>query len=93
MNSKCYICETRKEHKFNQCLSQDCICPCVEQLSKMYTNGRQDDIKSVHPNFLKIENGKIKGLPSVDKEIAKFVRVDKKEWLPKRKDRRFTKKR
>jgi hypothetical protein len=58
----------------------------------MYTNNRQEDIKPVHPKFLKIENGKIKTLLSVDKEIAEFNHIRKDEWLPKKKDKRFRKK-
>jgi hypothetical protein len=59
----------------------------------MRTNQREEDIKPVHPKFLKIENGKIKELPSVDKEIARFCKIDRTEWLPKKKDKRFRAKR
>ena len=89
---KCYICETKVEHRFKDCLSIECNCTCVKELHQMYTNNRQEDIKPVHPKFLKIENGKIKTLFSVDKEIAKFCKIDRTEWLPKKKDKRFRKK-
>lgn len=86
---KCFICATRKDHHFKDCISIECSCQCVQELSRMYTNGRKEDIKPVHPKFLKIENGKIKDLPSVDKEIAAFNKIDRTEWLPRKKDKRF----
>jgi len=88
MESKCFICATKKEHHFGDCLSVECNCTCVNELRRMYTNNRVEDIKPVHPKFLKIENGKIKNLLSVDKEIAEFNRVRKEEWIPKKRDRR-----
>jgi hypothetical protein len=91
-SSKCFICETKKEHKFSECISVKCQCNCVQALQSMYVNNRVEDIKPVHPKFLKIENGKIKDLPSVDKEIAEFNAIRKDEWLPKKKDKRFRKK-
>jgi len=86
---KCFICETKKDHHFKDCISIGCNCACVQELHQMYTNGRQEDIKPVHPKFLKIENGKIKEISSVDKEIAKFVKIKRSEWLPRKKDKRF----
>jgi hypothetical protein len=87
--NKCFVCETKKIHTFSECLSIKCQCTCVTQIYKMRVNRRKEDIKPVHPKFLKIENGKIKDLPGVAEEITRFVRIDRKEWLPKRKDKRF----
>jgi hypothetical protein len=54
----------------------------------MRVNQRDEDIKPVHPKFLKIENGKIKELPGVAVEISKFVHIRKAEWLPRKRDKR-----
>ena len=85
---KCFVCETKKDHHFKDCLSIKCSCTCVQELSRMYTNNRNEEIKPVHPKFLKIENGKIKDLIGVDKEIAEFNRIRKVEFLPKKRDKR-----
>lgn len=90
---KCYICATQEVHNFNQCLSADCSCPCVKQIYKMKTNGRIDGIKPVHPKFLHIDNVEIKDLPDLSSEVSRFGKIKKSEWLPKKRDRRFKKKR
>jgi hypothetical protein len=57
----------------------------------MRTNQRETDIKPVHPQFLKINNGEDKKILSVDKEISRFTHIRKSEWLPRKKDKRFRK--
>lgn len=90
---KCFSCATASiKHSFSICMAADCSCPCINEIYRMYKNNRQDDIKLVHPKFLKVDNEEVKELPSVDKEIAKFNRVDKKEWVKKKKDKRFKRK-
>lgn len=88
MGNKCFICETKKVHKFKNCLSVECSCPCVEELKQMYTNNRVEDIKPVHPKFLHINNGEDKEIPSVDKEISRFTHIRKSEWIKIKRDKR-----
>jgi hypothetical protein len=64
----------------------------VNQIYQMGENLQEEDIRIIHPNFLSINNGEDKQIPSVDKEISKFTHIRKSEWLPKKKDKRFRKK-
>jgi hypothetical protein len=57
----------------------------------MGENLQEEDIRIIHPNFLAIQNGEDKKILSVDKEIAKFCKIDRTEWLPRTKDKRFRK--
>ena len=80
-------------HKFKVCLSEKCQCPCVSQIYKMGENLQEDDVRIVHPKFLSINPLEVKELPCQDLEIKEYNRIDKSEWLPKRKDKRFRAKR
>lgn len=90
---KCFICETKAGHSFSECLSISCNCTCVSQIYKMRTNKREDDIKPVHPKFLSINPLEVKELPNQDLAIKEYNRIDRREWLPKKKDKRFKVKR
>jgi hypothetical protein len=91
--NKCYICATKKNHHFVDCMGENCNCLCINEIYSMYKNNRQDDIKPVHPKFLKIDNAEIKDLPDLAKEVSEFGRIDKTEWIKVKKDKRFKSKR
>jgi hypothetical protein len=49
-----------------------------------------EDVAADSPNFLKINNVEIKGLPDATAEVKEFNKIDRSEWLPKKKiDKRF----
>lgn len=90
---KCFRCATAPiKHSFSICMAADCSCPCIDDIYRMYKNNRQDEIKLVHPKFLKIDNEEVKELPNQDKDIKEFGRIKKSEWTKKKKDKRFKKK-
>ena len=88
MRDKCYNCDRLKEHSFNQCLSENCLCSCVEQIRKLYTNSREDEIKESLPPFMKISHPEMMALPNREHEIRNFNHIDKNEWLKPKKKRK-----
>ena len=59
----------------------------------MPKNELAEDVPDASPKFLKINNVEIKKLPDLAKAVSKFSKIDRTEWLPKKRDRRFTNKR
>ena len=86
---KCFICRTRTTHKFNDCVSATCSCPCVQEIYSFPKNEMVEDVPDDAPKFLKINNVEIKKLPDLAKAVSRFVKINKHEWLPRKKDRRF----
>lgn len=54
----------------------------------MGENLQEEDTRIIHPQFLKINNGEDKEIPSVDKEISRFTHIRKSEWIKTKKDKR-----
>lgn len=90
--NKCFVCSMKKNHHFVDCISANCFCPCIDEIYQMYKNNRQDEIKPVHPKFLKIDNEEVKELPNQDKDIKEFVKIKKSEWVKKKRDKRLKRK-
>jgi hypothetical protein len=90
---KCYICRSNPKHTFNDCMSSSCSCLCVQELYLFPKNELIEDIPDASPKFLKIHNVEIKKLPDLAKAVTQFNKIDRGEWLPKKKDKRFTNKR
>lgn len=88
---KCYACLTKSNHKFSDCLSEVCTCSCVREIYLMSSNQQETDVAIGNPKFLKIDNVEIKTLPDLAKEVTDFNRIDRSEWLPRKKDKRFKK--
>ena len=92
--NKCHNCLVKPlNHKFKICLSETCQCPCVNQIYKMGENLQEDSLRIIHPKFLNITPVEVKKLPNQDLAIKEYNRIDKDEWLPKKKDKRFKRKR
>ena len=90
---KCFICRTRATHRFNDCVSATCSCQCVSQIYTFPKNELIEEVPDDSPKFLKIPNVAISKLPDLAKFVTRFNKVNKKEWLPKKRDKRFTNKR
>ena len=89
-NFKCHACWTKPEHRFSECLSVECCCQCVREVYSKGPNLVPEDVAADSPNFLKINNVEIKGLPDATAEVKEFNKIDRSEWLPKKKiDKRF----
>lgn len=89
---KCYGCSDKTNHKFSDCLSVTCGCACVGQLRSIEVNQLIDDVSDSIPNFLKIEKDEMKLLPDLTKAVTSFNKINRHEWLPIKKDRRFKRK-
>jgi hypothetical protein len=59
----------------------------------MPKNEQVEDVAVNIPKFLKMDNVRVKSLVGVANEVTKFNRIKKDEWLPKKKDKRFSSKR
>lgn len=59
----------------------------------MPRNELTEDVQDEAPKFLKIPNVAIRQLPDLAKLVTEFNKVNRKEWLPKKRDRRFKSKR
>jgi len=70
-------------------LSETCSCPCVREIYSAVTNLQIEDVSETSPKFLRIDNVEIKALPDLAKEVTEFNHIRKDEWLPKKKDKRF----
>ena len=90
---KCYSCSHKLNHKFSDCLSEKCLCQCVKELYNSPKNDNEVDVSAMSPKFMKIGNAETKALPDMTFEVSAFNRVRKEEWLPVKKDNRFTSKR
>lgn len=90
---KCYTCRTKAKHAFSECLSSTCTCLCVQAIYALPQNQSEEEVATDSPKFLKINNVEIKKLPDLAKAVSKFNKVDRAEWLPKKRDKRFTNKR
>ena len=86
---KCYGCSSKPVHKFNACLDSACQCSCVQEIYSTAQNQHLDDISEGSPKFLRIDNVEIKTLPDLAKEVTEFSKINRHEWLPVKKDRRF----
>jgi len=89
---KCYAC-WKPGHKFSDCLSETCTCSCVREIYLMPSNQQEDTVAIGNPKFLKIDNVEIKNLPDLAKEVTEFNKINKEEWVPGKRDRRFKRKR
>jgi len=65
----------------------------VQEIYSFPKNELVEDVPDDSPKFLKINNVEIKKLPDLAKEVSRFVKIKKHEWLPVKKDRRFKSKR
>ena len=90
---KCFICRTRTTHRFNDCVSATCSCPCVQEIYLFPKNELIEEVPDDSPKFMKINNVEIKKLPDLAKEVSRLAKINKHEWLPHKKDRRFKSKR
>ena len=90
---KCFICKSNLKHTFSDCVSSTCSCACVQEIYLLPKNELSEDVQDESPKFLKIPNVQIKKLPDLAKLVTGFNKVNKKEWLSHRKDKRFTNKR
>ncbi|MGH7974964.1 MAG: hypothetical protein ACREBR_05535 [bacterium] len=59
----------------------------------MPKNELAEEVLETSPKFLKIPNVEIKKLPDLAKAVTRFTKIRRSEWLPKKKDKRFTNKR
>ena len=86
---KCYGCLSKPTHRFSDCLSETCACTCVREIYSTAKNLRIEDVSKMSPKFLRIDNVEIKTLPDLAKEVTEFSKIDRNEWLPVKRDRRF----
>ena len=74
-------------------MSSTCSCVCVQEIYLLPKNELSEDVQDDSPKFLKIPNVEIKKLPDLAKLVTLFNKVDRGEWLPRKKDKRFKSKR
>ena len=86
---KCYGCSSKPIHRFRDCLSSICGCSCVSEIYSTIKNQLVEDVSETSPKFLRIDNVEIKTLPDLAKEVTEFSKINRQEWLPVKKDRRF----
>jgi hypothetical protein len=65
----------------------------VNEIYALAKNELVEEVATDSPKFLKINNVEIKQFPDLAKAVSKFNTIDRAEWLPKKRDRRFTNKR
>src|SRR5579863_1505805 len=91
--TKCFICRTNPKHGFSDCVSSSCTCSCVQEIYLRQKNELPEEVQEDSPKFLKIPNVEIKKLPDLAKAVTQFNKIKRGEWLPRKKDKRFTNKR
>jgi hypothetical protein len=89
---KCYGCSSKPIHRFSDCLDSACGCSCLQEIYSTIQNQNLDDVSENSPKFLRIDNVEIKTLPDLAKEVTEFSKIDRREWLPVKKDKRFKRK-
>ena len=86
---KCYGCSSKPIHRFSDCLLESCGCSCISEIYSTVSNQNLEDVSETSPKFLRIDNVEIKTLPDLAKEVSEFSKINRHEWLPVKKDRRF----